>query len=101
MPLELIVSPGGEADLYSIYELAAGNRPMAAARFVEEIRRTCLLFAEQPRLGRGVRSPRSRLRVFVMRRRVTILYRIEGQTIRVLRFFYRGGDVIRLVRGLR
>ena len=47
----LVISPLADSDLNAILEFIARDKPEAAERWVQKIRDTCLLLAENPDIG--------------------------------------------------
>lgn len=86
------LQPLAEIDLDEIYDFIAADNPERAFSFVRELREQCEGLGRMPQRG----SPRDEwakgLRLLVVKRRVTIAYLIEGDTVQVLRLLYAGRD---------
>ena len=98
MPLRLDYSDDAAADLEAIYRHIAPDSPAAADRFVRGIEARCEALCEQPRLGVARPDLREGVRVFSLKRRVAIAYRITDHAIEILRVFYGGRDLEALMR---
>jgi toxin ParE1/3/4 len=92
LPLRLRYSVLAGSDLLSIYQYIANTSPVAAERFLSQIEARCRLLCEAPGLGVARDDILRGIRVFSMRRRVAIAYRVDGEDLRVERVFYGGRD---------
>jgi|tagenome__1003787_1003787.scaffolds.fasta_scaffold20852861_3 toxin ParE1/3/4 len=92
------IRPEAEDDLEAIYGFIVERSPSAAIRFVREIRRLCMSLAQFPNRGAGRDRRLPGVRIVVMRKRVTIAYRVHDDVIDVIGIFYRGRDYAPVVR---
>ena len=98
MARKVTLRPEAESDLNVVFEHIAQDNPIAAERFVGRIRAYCEGFAEfgergtvRPDLGKG-------LRIVGFERRVAIVFRIKDDRVQIVRIFYGGRDLERLLR---
>jgi toxin ParE1/3/4 len=90
--------PEADSDLDTIYDHIAKDSPGNAANFTLRIRAFCEAFSEfgergtlRPDLGAG-------LRVIGFERRVAIIFRVLPDRVQIVRIFYGGRDIERLLR---
>jgi len=94
MRYKVVLSRRAEADIDSIYlYIAKKSYPSTALSFVTDIRDECETLSTlpqrgtlHPRLGHGIRT-------MGFRHSVTVAFRVEGETVTVVRVFYRGRNV--------
>lgn len=67
--------------------------PGNATRFIERIKARCNRLLLAPMQGRSCDDLRSGLRITAMRDRVTIAYRIDGSTVRIVAIAYGGRQI--------
>jgi toxin ParE1/3/4 len=89
----VVFARSAENDLDSIDDYIARDNPEAAAAFVYRIRDTCLQLSEFPHRGTRRDDLKPGLRTFGFERRVTVVFRIQGRTVRILRVLYGGRDL--------
>ena len=87
MTLRLVYLPDAEGDLDAIYDLIAWDSPVAAIRFVEDIRRRCEAFADFPNMGRSMGDD---LFEFTFDRRVRVIYAVTPDEVQLSQFRYLG-----------
>lgn len=80
------------SDLNKIDDFIAQDSPERAIAFVRRIRKHCEQLAEMPESGPPREDLGAGVRTLSFERRVLIIYRIEGQAVRVLRILYAGQD---------
>src|SRR4029450_7381307 len=93
MPRELIYRPKAEEDLRDIYLYIAADNPDRAFEFVGEIRRRCATLCELPELGPARPRLGTGLRIYPIRRRVVVIYRLIDTAIEIVRTAYGGRDI--------
>ncbi|TWT09507.1 type II toxin-antitoxin system RelE/ParE family toxin [Reyranella sp. CPCC 100927] len=93
MPRELIYRPLAEEDLQDIYLYIAADNPQRAFDFVSDIRSRCVLLCDTPALGPSRPRLGAGLRIYPIRRRVVVIYRVLETAIEVVRVFYGGRDI--------
>lgn len=94
MIYEVRFSKRSQADLISIYEyIAAKSDPAQARGYFERIRDYCLTLRRFPQRGTSWEHVSRGVRVTGFERRVSIAFRIKGQTVTILRVMYGGRDV--------
>jgi len=79
-------------DLDRIDDFIAQDSPERAIAFVRRIRKHCLSLATMPERGPARDDLAPGVRTLSFERRVTIIYRIEGELVRILRVLYAGQD---------
>jgi len=86
------LQPLAESDLDEIYDFIAADNPERAFSFVRELREQCEGLRRMPQRGAPREDWAKGLRVLVVKRRVTIAYLIEPDTVQILRLLYAGRD---------
>jgi toxin ParE1/3/4 len=84
--------PRATADLDDIYDFIVRDSPAAAIAFVRRIREHCAKLAYRPELGPRRDDLAAGIRILPFERRTVIIYRIDGDTVRILRVLYGGRD---------
>ena len=80
-----------QADLHGLFDYLAGRCSLANAhRYVEQIEKTCESLATMPNRGTERSDLRPGLRTMGFRYRVTIAFRIKGESVSILRILYGG-----------
>ena len=80
-----------QADLHGLFDYLAGRFSLANAhRYVEQIEKTCESLATMPNRGTERSDLRPGLRTMGFRYRVTIAFRIKGESVSILRILYGG-----------
>lgn len=92
-PLDLVYRPEAQRDLDDLFDYIAMERPVAAERFLLEIKRSCEGLRWFPFIGRGLDPDDDRVRVLSIRRRAAIKYVVASKTIHILAVSYRGRDL--------
>lgn len=99
MARRVVFAPEASAQLVSLFGYIAGQAsPQVAHAFVQAIIDYCEGLATFPRRGTRRDDLRPGLRTIGFRRRVTIAFRIDGDTVSILGAFYGGQDVESLLR---
>ena len=94
MNRKVVFDIAAEADLREIYLYLLpqiGNH--AASRYVNTFIDYCETFATFPERGARRDDIRPGLRTVGFRRKATIVFRVEGDVVTVMRIFHRGRDV--------
>lgn len=97
MPLEIDFREQATDDLERLYDHIAEDDPGRARAFVGRIRDRCNRLADFPDVGRRRDDLRPNLRLVAFERRVVIGYAFDATRLRILRIFYGGRDVERLL----
>jgi toxin ParE1/3/4 len=80
-----------QADLYGLFDYLADRFDLInAQRYVGQIERTCLSLGTMPNRGMERFDLRPGLRTMGFRRRVTIAFRVRGDSVSILRILYGG-----------
>ena len=90
--MRLEFSPKSLADLQSILEFIARDKPRAAVHFVDQLEQRCRLLTEFPHLGTSREDLVAALRVFSYRG-YGIYYRSLADCVRIERVLHPGLDV--------
>jgi toxin ParE1/3/4 len=96
----ILFRPAAEADLDAIDDFIARESPERAAEFVGRIRELCSRLASFPERGVPRDDLRRGLRTIALDRRVTVVFRIERRTVRIVRILYGGRDLTPETSGL-
>ena len=93
MKRRVVYRPLADDDLVAIYSFFADKNPMSAIALIRKIRAQCATLESmaergplRERLGLGIR-------IFVIDRMVTVAYRIEGESVEIMRVFYAGQNI--------
>jgi toxin ParE1/3/4 len=90
----VIVAPEAQAQLVSIYSYIAGEAgPTVAFAFTTAIVDYCESFTTFPNRGTRRDDLRAGMRTIGFRRRVTIAFDVDGETIAIIGVFYGGRDM--------
>ena len=85
--------PEAEADLFALYNTIFDNSgPVRAADYVERIEAACMKLATFPRRGTRRDDLGPGVRTVGFERRATIVFRVEGDIVQIVRVFYAGRD---------
>jgi len=97
---EVSFRPLAEADLFALYRLieAEAGHEIAGA-YIDRIEAACMALATFPERGRPREDIRPGLRTMSFERRATIVFRVEGEKVLIVRIFYGGQDYERALRG--
>jgi toxin ParE1/3/4 len=92
--LEVVFSATAENDLNLIYDWIAGNAVADAAyAYVSRLDAACRKLSLFPARGTARDDLAEGVRTMPFERRATIVYRIEGRVVRILRVLHRGRDL--------
>ncbi len=92
-PLDLIYRREAQRDLDDLFDFIARERPLAAQRFLLDIKRSCEGLRWFPLVGRQLDPNDERVRVLSVRRRAAIKYVATATTVHILAVSYRGRDL--------
>ena len=92
-PLDLIYRREAVQDLDELFDHIAADRPLAAGRFLLEIKRACEGLRWFPMIGQRLDPDDERVRVLTVRRRAAIKFLVHRGTVHVLGISYRGRDL--------
>ncbi|MDQ8029070.1 MAG: type II toxin-antitoxin system RelE/ParE family toxin [Brevundimonas sp.] len=98
-PLDLIYRPEAVCDLEGLFDHIASDRPMAAERFLLEIKRACEGLRWFPMIGRQLDPDDDRVRVLTVRRRAAIKFLILEGSVHILGISYWGRDLVTFFAG--
>ena len=80
-----------QADLHGLFDYLADRFSFTnAQRYVEQIEKTCSSLCTMPNRGTERSDLRPGLRSMGFRRRITIAFRIKGDSVSILRILYGG-----------
>lgn len=96
--MRLVYRPSALADLDSIYDAIESDNPRHAASYVDEIRSKCRTLCDHPLLGPARDDVRPGLRIYPMFGRVVVCYRVDADSVVVMRVLYGGRDYVAIVR---
>ncbi|MDI1280509.1 MAG: plasmid stabilization system protein ParE [Brevundimonas sp.] len=100
-PLDLLYRREALRDLDNLFDFIAMERPLAAERFLLEIKRSCEGLRWFPFVGRQIDPNDDRVRVLSVRRRAAIKYVVTATTVHILAVSYRGRDLSAFFAGRR
>ena len=100
-PLDLIYRREAQRDLDNLFDVIATDRPIAAERFLLDIKRSCEGLRWFPFVGRHLDPDDHRVMVLTVRRRAAIKYVVTEKAIHVLAVSYRGRDLTAFFGGRR
>ena len=92
-PLELVYRREAVQDLNALFGYIASDRPLAAQRFLGEIRRACEGLRWFPMIGRQLDPDDPAVRVLTVRRRAAIKFFVHGGRVHILGISYWGRDL--------
>jgi toxin ParE1/3/4 len=85
--------PGAEADLFALYRyISDRSGPVRAGDYIARIEAACMALATFPERGTKRDDLAPGIRTMGFERRATIAFRVEGDTVRIVRIFYGGRD---------
>jgi toxin ParE1/3/4 len=100
MAYRVIFAPEARAQLVSIYAYIAERASAdVALAFATSIVNHCESFTTFPRRGTRRDDLRPGLRTIGFRRRVTIAFHVDGETVTIVGILYGGRDVDQALRG--
>lgn len=88
----LVYRPAALSDLDAIYDAIEPDSASRAFDYVQDIRRRCRTLCDHPQLGPAREDLGTGIRVFPMRGRVVVAYRVRVDVIEITRVFYGGQD---------
>ena len=100
-PLDLVYRREAQRDLDDLFDFIAADRPLAAERFLLEIKRSCEGLRWFPFIGRTLDPDDDRVRVLSVRRRAAIQYVVTSTTVHILAVSYLGRDLSIFFAGRR
>ena len=100
-PLELLYRRKAQRDLDDLFDFIAMERPIAAERFLLEIKRSCEGLRWFPFIGRRLDPEDDRVMVLTVRRRAAIKYVVTATAVHILAVSYRGRDLSAFFAGRR
>ena len=92
-PLELVYRREAVRDLNELFDYIAADRPLAAERFLREIKRACEGLRWFPMIGRQLDPDNPAVRVLTLRRRAAIKCFVHGDVVHILGISYWGRDL--------
>lgn len=98
-PLDLIYRREAIADLEALFDYIAADRPLAAERFLLEIKRACEGLCWFPMIGRQLDPDDTRVRVLTVRRRAAIKFLVTEEAVHILGISYWGRDLAAFFAG--
>jgi plasmid stabilization system protein ParE len=100
-PLDLVYRREAQRDLDDLFDFIAMERPVAAERFLLEIKRACEGLRWFPFVGRRLDPKDDRVMALSVRRRAAIKYVVTATTVHILAVSYRGRDLPAFFAGRR
>ncbi len=98
-PLELVYRREAVQDLDDLFDYIAADRPLAAERFLLEIKRACEGLRWFPMIGQRLDPENERVRVLTLCRRVAIKFFVHNGAVHVLGITYMGRDLAAFFAG--
>ena len=92
-PRRLTYRREAQRDLDDLFDFIAAERPIAAMKFLGDIKRACEGLSELQWVGRNLDQNDNSLRVMSLRRRVAIKYLVLDRSVHILGVTYRGRDL--------
>ena len=100
-PLELRYRREAQRDLDDLFDFIAMDRPIAAERFLLEIKRSCEGLRWFPFIGRCLDPDDERVMLLTVRHRAAIKYVVTDTAVHILAVSYRGRDLAAFFAGRR
>jgi toxin ParE1/3/4 len=94
----LVYRSAALADLDAIYDVIEPDSPRRALSFVDAIRSRCRTLCDHTHLGPARDDLGIGIRVYPIRGRVIVAYRVEANTVQITRVFYGGQDYETILR---
>ena len=95
----VVFRPRAEADLVSLYDyIATASGHAVASRYLDRLEAACLSLGTLSRRGRRRDDLHPGLRTIGFERRVTIAFQVLATRVRIVRVFYGGQDLDRVLR---
>lgn len=99
MTYEVQFRPQAEEDLFQIYRYIAERAGIEAAKsYTDRIMATCLALQNAPLRGTRRDDLRPGIRTMGFERRATIVFRIIGRKVEIVRVLYGGRDLERTLK---
>lgn len=92
-PLDLVYRKAAARDLDQLFDFIAADRPIAAERFLLEIKRACEGLRWFPFIGRQIDPDDDRVRVLTVRRRAAVKFFVTEKGVHILGVSYQGRDL--------
>jgi toxin ParE1/3/4 len=99
MAFTVVLRPQAEEDLAAIYEYIAQSNPQRAIEYLRRLRLRCEALTNFPERGRARDDLMPGARMLPFDRSAVIIYRIEGDVVRIIDIFYRGRNYEAILRG--
>ena len=99
MALNLVFTPQSEDDINAIFDFIAADHPRRALSYIEDIRQACRNLRHTPLIGTERPDLRPGVRILPLWRRVTIVYELPSDRVRILRIFTSGRDYETIMGG--
>jgi toxin ParE1/3/4 len=99
MAFNVVLRPHAEEDLTAIYEYIAQSNPQRAIEYLRRLRLRCEALTYFPERGRARDDLMPGARMLPFDRSAVIIYRIEGDVVRIINIFYRGRNYEAILRG--
>ena len=94
MQRRVVFQRRAQRELVELYDyIAERGGALRAAKFVAEIRTYCLGFAEFAERGTRRDDLAPDVRLVGWRRRVSIVFRVDAETVKSIGIFYRGRNI--------
>jgi toxin ParE1/3/4 len=101
MTHEVRFRPEAEADLFTLYRyISDRSGPVRAGDYIARIEAACMALATFPQRGTKRDDLAPGIRIIGFERRATIAFRVEDDTVRIVRIFYGGRDYETYFHGL-
>lgn len=85
--------PEAEADLFALYRyISDRSGTVRGGDYIARIEAACVALATFPQRGTKRDDLAPGIRTMGFERRATIAFRVEGDTVRIVRIFYAGRD---------
>ena len=98
-PLDLVYRPQAVRDLDKLFDFIAADRPVAAERFLLEIKRACEGLCWFPFIGQLLDPRDDRVRGLTVRRRAAVKFFVADGTVHILAVSYQGRDLTAFLEG--
>lgn len=92
-PLDLVYRKAAARDLDNLFDYIAEDRPLAAERFLLEIKRACEGLRWFPFIGRQLDPEDDRVRVLTVRRRAAVKFVVTEGAVHILGVSYQGRNL--------
>lgn len=94
MSRPVLFTPEAQNDLLDLYDYIADHgSPTRALRYIERIEKTCMSLNSLPERGTRRDDLRPGLRVIGFERRALIAFRVNAESVAILRILYGGRNV--------